>query len=49
MVGTGLVECLPAADGRARYRRTVQTGDFEAAALATLAVADSGRDAMRLQ
>jgi hypothetical protein len=49
LVEAGLVERLPATDGRARYRRTLQAGDFEAVARATLAVTESGRNPMRLQ
>jgi hypothetical protein len=49
MVGTGLVECVVAADGRARYRRILQTGDFEAVTQATLAVVGPGRKAMSVQ
>lgn len=49
LVAVGLMERLSGADGRARYRRNVQSDDFVAVARATLAVTACGLSSTRLQ
>lgn len=49
LVAVGLMERLSGADGRTRYRRHVQSDDFEAVARATLTVTACGLSSTRLQ